>query len=79
MMNDAVDMIRDACEPPEGAEDLSQMLKDLIADGVSVKVYGNCMSRCDIHKSHPYFEEAEKSIMQALAEWVIDSDKVLTF
>ncbi len=79
LMNDAVDMARDACKPPEGFEDLSQMLKDLIADGVSVKVCGTCMSRCGIHKNHPYFEEAEKSIMQALAEWVIDSDKVLTF
>ncbi len=79
LMNDAVDMARDACKPPEGSEDVSQMLKDLIADNVLVKVCGTCMSRCGIYKNHPYFEGAEKSTMQALSEWIIDSDKVLTF
>jgi uncharacterized protein involved in oxidation of intracellular sulfur len=37
------------------------------------------MSRCGIHKNHPYFEGANKSTMTFLADWVIDSDKVLTF
>ena len=41
LMNDAVDMARDVCRPPEGYDqDLSQMLKALIARGVSVKVCG---------------------------------------
>ena len=35
-MNDAVDMARDVCRPPEGYDqDLSQMLKELITRGVS--------------------------------------------
>ncbi len=55
------------------------MLKELIADGATVRVCGTCMARCGIHASQPYFEGAEKSTMQALSEWVIDSDKVLTF
>ena len=55
------------------------MLKDLIAKGVPVKVCGTCMARCGIYKNHPYFEGAEKSTMPELAQWVIDSDKVLTF
>jgi len=80
LMNDSVDMARDACKCPEGYDqDLSQMLKDLIAKGVTVKVCGTCMSRCGIYRNHPYFEGAEKSTMSALAEWVTDSDKVLTF
>ncbi len=80
LMNDAVDMARDICKPPQGYDqDLAQMLRDLITNGVPVKVCGTCMSRCGIHKNHPYFEGAEKSTMQALTEWVIDSDKVLTF
>ena len=58
---------------------LVQMLKELIADGATVRVCGTCMARCGIHASQPYFEGAEKSTMQALSEWVIDSDKVLTF
>jgi len=79
LMNDAVDMARDACRPPEGAEDLSQMLKDLIARGVPVKVCGTCMARCGIYKNHPYFEGAQKSTMPELAQWVVESDKVITF
>ncbi|MDP8099456.1 MULTISPECIES: DsrE/DsrF/TusD sulfur relay family protein [Pasteurella] len=80
LMNDAVDMARDSCTPPQGYDqDLSQMLKNLIAKGVPVKVCGSCMSRCGIYKNQPYFEGAEKSTMDALADWVIDSDKVLTF
>jgi uncharacterized protein involved in oxidation of intracellular sulfur len=72
--------VRDVCKPPEHYDqDLSAMLKDLIAKGVPVKVCGTCMARCGICKNHPYFDGAEKSTMPELAEWVIDSDKVMTF
>jgi len=80
LMNEAVDMARDACKAPEDYDqDLSQMLKDLIANGVPVKVCGTCMARCGIYKNHPYFDGAEQSTMMALAEWVADCDQVLTF
>ncbi len=80
LMNDAVDMARDACKPPENYDqDLGRMLKELIGRGVTVQVCGTCMARCGIYKNHPYFDGAQQSTMQALADWVIDSDKVLTF
>ncbi len=80
LMSDAVDMARDACKPPESYDqDLSMMLKQLISKGVPVKVCGTCMARCGIYKNHPYFDGAEQSTMPALADWVIDSDKVITF
>jgi len=80
LMDDAVDLAREACRPPEGYDqDLSQMLKALIQRAVPVKVCGTCMARCGIYKNHPYFDGAEPSTMQALADWVIQSDKVLTF
>jgi uncharacterized protein involved in oxidation of intracellular sulfur len=80
LMNDAVDMARDVCKAPEGYDqDLSQMLKDLISKDVKVRVCGTCMARCGIYKNHPYFEGANKSTMGELADWVTDSDKVLTF
>jgi len=80
LMNDAVDMARDVCRPPEGYDqDLSGMLKALIQRAVPVKVCGTCMARCGIYKNHPYFDGAEPSTMQALADWVVQSDKVLTF
>jgi len=80
LMNDAVDLARDVCIPPEGYDqDLSKMLKELIAKGVSVKVCGTCMARCGIHKNHPYFDGAEKSTMPELAQWVVESDRVISF
>ncbi len=80
LMNDSVDMAREVCKPPEGYDqDLSQMLKELIAKGISVKVCGTCIARCGIYKNQPYFDGAEKSTMPELAEWVVDSDKVITF
>ena len=80
LMNDSVDMARDVCKPPAGYDqDLSKMLKDLIAQGVPVRVCGTCMTRCGIYKNHPYFEGAEHSTMQGLSEWVADSSKVITF
>ena len=80
LMNDAVDMARDACKPPATYDqDLTQMLKDLIAKDVPVKVCGTCMARCGIYKNQPYFEGAEKSTMGELANWVVDSDRILTF
>jgi uncharacterized protein involved in oxidation of intracellular sulfur len=80
LMNDSVDMARDVCKPPEGYDqDLSMMLKDLISQGVPVEVCGTCMARCGIYKNHPYFDGANKSTMGFLADWVADSDKIITF
>jgi uncharacterized protein involved in oxidation of intracellular sulfur len=46
LMNDAVDMARDVCKPPVGYDqDLAQMLRDLITNGVPVEVCGTCMAR----------------------------------
>ena len=79
LMNDAVDMARDACKPPEDYFDLVQMLKDLMAKNVPVKVCGTCKARCGIYKGQPYFDGAEESKMSDLALWVREADKVITF
>lgn len=80
LMNDSVDMAREVCKPPPNYDqDLSAMLKDLISKGVPVKVCGTCMDRCGIYKNHPYFEGAQQATMPELAEWVINTDKVITF
>lgn len=80
LMNDAVDLARDICKKPDNYDqDLVQMLKALIARGVSVKVCGSCMARCGIFKNVPYYEGAQKSSMNELASWVINSDRVLNF
>ncbi len=79
LMNEAVDMAREACIPPEGYDqDLTGMLKALMARGVTVRVCGTCMARCGIYKNQPYLEGTQ-STMPALAEWVCDSDKIVSF
>lgn len=42
-------------------------------------VCGTCMARCGIHINVPCFAGAEKSMMPFLAQWVIGSDRVITF
>ncbi len=79
LMNDSVDIARDACKPPKGFFDLGNMLKDLIAKSVLVKVCGTCKVRCGMHKGEPYFEGAREAKMPELAEWVKEADKIITF
>lgn len=79
LMNDSVDLARDGVPVPEGASDMVQMTKDLIAAGVTVKVCGTCQTRCGIRKGDPYYEGAQKSTMAELSQWVLNSDQVLTF
>lgn len=64
---------------PEGTFDLVQMMKELIAEGVAVKVCGTCQARCGVRKGEPYYEGAQKSTMAELSQWVRESEQVLTF
>lgn len=79
LMNDSVDLARETTTPPADYFDLVQMLKDLIAQGVAVKVCGTCKARCGIHKGQPYYQGAKEANMSDLAQWVIQADKVITF
>jgi len=79
LMNDSVDLAHDVTKPPEGYFDLVQMLKELIAKNVPVKVCGTCNARCGTHKGIPYFEGANKAKMTELAQWIEEADKVITF
>lgn len=80
LMNDAVDLARDIVAKPESYDhDLVAMLKDLYKDGVALQVCGTCNARCGLFKNEPYFDESVSSTMQILADWVIASNKVLTF
>jgi uncharacterized protein involved in oxidation of intracellular sulfur len=80
LMNDAVDLARESCRPPaDYDQNLVALLKDLIASGAAVKVCGTCMARCGIHRNERYYEGAQQSTMSDLAEWVAESNRVLTF
>ena len=54
------------------------MLKDLIARGVGVKVCGTCKARGGLYKNEPYFEGTNEATMAELAEWVNQSDRIIT-
>ncbi len=77
LMNDSVDLARDAANPPDGYFDLGGMLKELITKGVPVKVCGTCKVRCGIYKGEPYFAGAQEAKMTELADWIEESDKII--
>ncbi|DAB28326.1 MAG: sulfur reduction protein DsrE [Sulfurimonas sp. RIFOXYD12_FULL_33_39] len=80
LMNDAVDLARDKTSKPDSYDyDLVAMLKELYEKGTKLQVCGTCNARCGLFKNEPYFDEKVSSTMQILADWVIASDKVLTF
>jgi uncharacterized protein involved in oxidation of intracellular sulfur len=80
LMNDAVDLARDCNKKPENYDiDLVTMLREMYEGGVKLKVCGTCQVRCGIFKNEPYFSPEIKATMKDLADWVEDSDKVLTF
>ena len=79
LMNDAVDLARDIATPPEDYFDLVGMTKELIAEGVTVKVCGTCRARCGVHKGVAYYDGALDSTMAELSEWIRGSDKIISF
>lgn len=80
LMNDAVDLARDICKPPEHYDqDLFKMLKALTEKGVNVGVCGTCMARCGIYKNHPYTDGVESAGIQTLADWVVGHERVISF
>ena len=78
LMNNSVDLARNVAGPPDDYFDLGQMLKDLIANGVTVKVCGTCKARCGLYKNEPYFDGANEATMAELAEWVSRADRIIT-
>lgn len=78
VMNDAIDLVR-AGGMPEGSEfDLQAMLRDLLPRGGRVKICTTCVNRCGIGQG-AIIPEVTMSTMADLAEWVVDSDRVLVF
>ena len=77
LMNEGVS--RAGITPPVGTEDMVAMTKQLIIDGVTVKVCGTCQQRCGTLKGQGYYDGAHYSTMAECSEWVRTSNKVLTF
>lgn len=63
---------------PNGYYNIERMLKFTINKGAKVKICGSCADARGL-KSIPLVEGAEISTMAEFTDWVVDSDKVLTF
>jgi len=79
LMNDSIDIAKEGVTPPEGYFNLTEILQQLIGRGIPVKVCGTCLVRCGIHKNKPLISGAIEAKMPELAEWIIESDKIVSF
>ena len=63
---------------PNGYYNIERMMKYSINKGTKVKICGSCADARGL-KSVQLIEGAEIGTMAELTQWVVDSDKVITF
>ena len=63
---------------PNGYYNIERMLKLTLAKGAKVKICGSCAEARGL-KNAKLIEGAEISTMAELTNWVVESDKVITF
>lgn len=78
LMADAVSCAITNQTTPNGYYNIERMLKVSIRKGAEVKICGGCADARGLKDVH-LIEGAELSTMAEFTNWVVDSDKVLTF
>ena len=78
LLADAVTCALPNQNTPQGYYNLERMFKSVIAKGGSVKACGTCSDVRGI-KGLALVEGIEISTMSQLTQWVVESDRVLTF
>lgn len=78
LMADAVTCALANQTTPNGFYNIERMLQLAITKGTQVKICGSCADARGL-KNATLIEGAEISNMSELTNWVVDSDKVLTF
>lgn len=78
LMADAVTCALAGQNTPTGYYNIERMLKFSITKGAKVKLCGGCADARGL-KNAPLIEGVEMSTMAEFTQWVVDSDKVLTF
>ncbi len=73
-INDAVDVAREGFEPGE----IRELLDVCISEGIPVKICTTCVTRCGIGEG-AIRSDVDMATMDDLADWIEDSDRVLTF
>ncbi|MDZ7634291.1 MAG: DsrE family protein [Bacteroidales bacterium] len=78
LMADAVTSALADQNTPTGYYNIERMLKSVLLKGGKIKICGSCAESRGI-KSAALIEGTELSTMAELTNWVVDSDKVITF
>jgi uncharacterized protein involved in oxidation of intracellular sulfur len=78
LMGDGVSVAKRGQKTPEGFYNMEKMLTALIQRGVEVKVCGACIDARGLAPSE-LVEGVERGSMKILAEWIRDSDRVVSF
>jgi len=78
LMADAANCALANQNTPNGYYNIERMIKVILAKGVKVKICGSCADARGL-KTAQLIEGSEISTMAELTNWVIDSDKVVTF
>jgi uncharacterized protein involved in oxidation of intracellular sulfur len=78
LMADAVTAALPNQTTPQGYYNLERMFKSVIGKGGLVKICGTCAEGRGLQALN-LIQGAEISTMSQLAQWVVESDKVLTF
>ena len=78
LLADAVTAAIPAQGTPQGYYNVERMLKSVLARGGQVKLCGSCCEARGI-KAIPMVNGVEVGAMSDLAQWTVESDKVLVF
>jgi uncharacterized protein involved in oxidation of intracellular sulfur len=78
LMADAVTAALPAQNTPQGYYNIERMFKSVTSKGGQVKLCGACCEARGI-RDIPLLESAEISTMSQLAQWTVESEKVLVF
>ena len=78
LMADAVTAALPAQITPQGYYNVERMVKSVISKGGQVRLCGACCEARGI-KAMPLMEGTEISTMSQLAQWTVESERVLVF
>jgi len=78
LMADAANCAIANQKTPDGYYNIERMIKLALIKGAEVKICGSCADARGL-KNIPLIEGSQLSTMAELTNWVVDSDKVLTF
>lgn len=78
LMEDGIDAGRKGQTPPEGYPNLEEIIVRILEEGARVKACGVCLDSCGMSREE-LIDGIEEGTMMQLAEWVRESDKVISF